>query len=547
MVLWNCEGDASQFGAVPADNGKVALSPNHNDLCMDVEGQRTIDGARVIQWACKTADDRTGTANQEFSVPGFGNGEGNWTDPFELPLVPVAAAALPDGKVLAWSAYAKLAFGGDLGRTYTSVFDPVTGTATEMLVTNTGHDMFCPGISMLPDGDYLITGGSSANDVTRYSPETGAFSAAPDMILERGYQSSATLGNGDIFTVGGSWKGGRGNKYGEYYSYADDAWVPLQNVAAETLSTDDQRGIYRADNHMWLFSAPDGGVFHAGPAAEMHFVDTNGTGATTSAGFRGTLDAMNGAAAMYDIGKIFAAGGAVDYDSDSPGRADTWVIDINGGQGNVVVEQSSDLAYERTLHSAVVLPSGEVVVLGGQAIARLFTDDQATLVPEIWNPTTGRYSQHPPMAVPRTYHSTALLLKDGRVWAGGGGLCEHRGCNTNHPDAEIFTPPYLVHADGSPKDRPVIGAAPSAATYGETIRVNADADVVEFVLMRLGSATHAVNTDQRRVPVSSEHIGATSFDVSIPTNANIAPPGNYYLFALSAEGVPSEAVTVNIQ
>ena len=28
-----------------------------------------------------------------------------------------------------------------------------------------------------------------------------------------------------------------------------------------------------------------------------------------------------------------------------------------------------------------------------------------------------------PMGAPRTYHSTAVLLSDGRVFSGGGGLC----------------------------------------------------------------------------------------------------------------------------
>ena len=36
---------------------------------------------------------------------------------------------------------------------------------------------------------------------------------------------------------------------------------------------------------------------------------------------------------------------------------------------------------------------------------------------------------------PRNYHSVALLLPDGRVFSGGGGLCGP--CATNHPDAQI--------------------------------------------------------------------------------------------------------------
>eukprot|EP00542_Grammatophora_oceanica_P000419 CAMPEP_0194060170 /NCGR_PEP_ID=MMETSP0009_2-20130614/71100_1 /TAXON_ID=210454 /ORGANISM="Grammatophora oceanica, Strain CCMP 410" /LENGTH=44 /DNA_ID= /DNA_START= /DNA_END= /DNA_ORIENTATION= len=44
------------------------------------------------------------------------------------------------------------------------------------------------------------------------------------------------------------------------------------------------------------------------------------------------------------------------------------------------------------------------------------------------------------MTVPRTYHSVAVLMRDGRVWAAGGGLCANfctGGPESNHPDAEI--------------------------------------------------------------------------------------------------------------
>lgn len=400
---------------------------------------------------------------------------------------------------------------------------------------------------MLADGEYLITGGSSATEATIYSPETGAFSSADDMVVPRGYHASATLGNGDVFTVGGSWSGGRGNKFGEYYSARDQQWNGLPNVPAEFLSTLDVRGIFSADNHMWLFTAPDGNIFHAGPAVDTNYISVDGAGSIERAGARGSFDAMNGTAAMYDIGKIFVAGGAVNY-SNSPGRSDTWTIDINGGVDNTVIRQGRDMAYARTLHSSVILPSGEIMVAGGQAVARQFTDDQAILVPEIWNPTTGRFSQHPPMEIPRTYHSSAILLKDGRVWIGGGGLCFfRRECPENHPDAEIFTPPYLLNPDGSPKERPEIQSAPNSATYGDRIEVQADTNINDFVLMRLGSATHAINTDQRRVPVEFEQNGVSGYSVNIPANSNVLIPGNYYLFAISSEGVPSEAVTINIQ
>ena len=51
-----------------------------------------------------------------------------------------------------------------------------------------------------------------------------------------------------------------------------------------------------------------------------------------------------------------------------------------------------------------------------------FTDTTAVFVPEIWDPATQKFSTVAAHAVPRTYHSIALLMLDGRVFTGGGGM-----------------------------------------------------------------------------------------------------------------------------
>ena len=79
-------------------------------------------------------------------------------------------------------------------------------------MVNTGHDMFCPGTSMLPDGKILISGGSNSSKTTLYNPATNAWSAGPDMMIARGYQSNVTTSTGEVFTIGGSWSGGIGQQ-----------------------------------------------------------------------------------------------------------------------------------------------------------------------------------------------------------------------------------------------------------------------------------------------------------------------------------------------
>jgi galactose oxidase len=162
----------------------------------------------------------------------------------------------------------------------------------------------------------------------------------------------------------------------------------------------------------------------------------------------------------------------------------------------------------------------------------------------LWDPATETFTTMAAAAVPRTYHSVALLLPDGRVFTGGGGLCG-TGCPANHFDGEMFTPPYLLNPDGTPAPRPTITAAPTSAVNGASITAATDRAVSGFSMVRFGSTTHAVDTDQRRIALPPTAV-AESYSVTIPTDPGVAVPGYYMLFALDTRGVPSVARIIRI-
>jgi galactose oxidase len=274
----------------------------------------------------------------------------------------------------------------------------------------------------------------------------------------------------------------------------------------------------------------------------MNWISTTGTGSITSAGLRSdSPDAMNGDAVMYDVGKILTVGGATAYDNGIA-TARAYTIDINK---TATVSRTADMAFSRSFASGVALPDGQVLVVGGQPNPRVFTDTDARMSPEIWNPATGKWTTLAPMAIPRTYHSVATLLPDGRVFVGGGGLCTN--CTTtNHLDGEIFTPPYLLNADGSARTRPKIVTAPATAKAGSTIAVTTGAPLTKFSLVRMSTVTHTVNTDQRRIPVTASAISGNTASLKLPADRGVLVPGTYMLFALDGQGVPSVAATINI-
>jgi len=180
--------------------------------------------------------------------------KGLWINTVEFPLVPVAVANLPNGKVLVWSAYARDNYGGANGYTQTAIYDPATGQSTSRTVTNTAHDMFCPGISMDFNGRIIISGGSNAGRTSIYDPSSDSWTTGPTLKITRAYQSTTTCSDGRVFSIGGSWNGGLGGKNGEIYSPSGNAWSLVQNALVSPMLTADRGGVYRSDNHAWLFA-----------------------------------------------------------------------------------------------------------------------------------------------------------------------------------------------------------------------------------------------------------------------------------------------------
>lgn len=527
-----------QFVLEPALGGSVLIKARHSNRCMDITGASGNIGAALIQYDCH------GGANQQmkFSAPSNPSTVGKWGSVISTPLVPVAGSMLPNGKVLMWSAYDRLTFGGSRGFTQTMLFDPRTGVQSEKQVSNTGHDMFCPGIANLEDGRILVNGGSDSGETSIYNPATDQWEDGEDMNIPRGYQGTTMVGDGSVLTLGGSWSGGAaGGRNGELWT-EESGWRELPGVPAGPFTANDPQGTYRGDNHLWLFAWTGNRVFHAGPTKQMHWIDTNGQGSVTNAGDRGSDDyAMNGNAVMYAPGKILTIGGATAY-QDRLATTNATVIDISGG--SVQSRAVAPMSNRRGFHSSVVLPSGEVVVTGGQETPIPFSDEAAILETEIWDPVSETFTAAAPMAVPRTYHSISLLLADGRVLTGGGGLCG--GCATNHPDVQIFTPPYLLNDDGSNATQPRIINAPGDLDLSQSFDVSTNAPVSEFALVRMASATHSVNNDQRRIPLTPTSANGLTYTLKAPNDAGVAPPGAYMLFAMNNAGVPSVAAVVTL-
>lgn len=488
------------------------------------------------------------TATQE--APPAPQGKGSWGPTINFPLVPVSLAnEYSSGNILAWSSYNPSTFGGSNGQqTITATYAPGPQRVTQALITNTQHDMFCEGLSFDFDGRNIASGGNTASAVSIFDSAANAWTKGPAMQIARGYQAQTVVSTGNTFTIGASWSGGQGGKNGELYDTGSNTWGLLSETPVAPMLTADGQGVYRADNHAWLFAWKGGSVFQAGPSKAMNWYGTAGAGSQTGAGNRAADgDSMCGNAAMYDAanGKILTVGGSPNY-QDSDASSNAHIITIDNPDTNPTVQKIGNMAYQRAFANSVILPDGTVLIVGGQIRAVPFSDDTAQLTPELFDPATNTFTQLAPMQIPRTYHSTAVLLPDATVISAGGGLCGD--CATNHYDGQIFRPPYLFTDAGDLATRPVITTTSVGSIgVGGTFTATTDGAVTNgFSMVRLSSTTHTVNTDQRRIQLTPTATNGNTYTIAIPDDAGIALPGYYYLFAINGDGVPSVAKTIKV-
>ena len=194
------------------------------------------------------------------------------------------------------------------------------------------------------------------------------------------------------------------------------------------------------------------------------------------------------------------------------------------------------MAFPRAYHYLTLLPDGSVLATGGGRVTDVFNLGAAVLPAELWSPVTEQWTTLASMVTPRLYHSTALLLPDGKVLVAGGGRY-----GVNQFSAEVFSPPYLFKGP-----RPTITSAPAMLQHGANFTVGTPngASIATVSLLRLGAVTHAFNFDQRFLKLAIQGAVSGGLSVRAPANANLAPPGYYMLFLVNTNGVPSVAKMV---
>ena len=243
--------------------------------------------------------------------------------------------------------------------------------------------------------------------------------------------------------------------------------------------------------------------------------------------------------------------------------------------------EMDEMPSRRLMGDAIILADGKVMLLNGcqTGYAGFLHGNDPNFTPLIYDPQAplgSRFTEWVPSNIARMYHSVAMLLPDGSVFVAGSNensevrtkLSLHKRPYVRFPTeyrVESFTPPYLttdltrpeiVLTEGFFQNKVTTNEAkPVPVTYGQKLELVVDLkDVsryepeVVFMLGHKGFVTHSTHMSQRMtklVATLKEGSSATgtkvTYEVDMPPNANIMPPGPHYIHMLN-NGVPSHAI-----
>jgi hypothetical protein len=446
---------------------------------------------------------------------------GAWSGPYDWsPLVAVHMALMPTGEVVMWD-------GQEFGAFSAHIWNPLSGAFVSVL---NSPNLFCSGHCVLPEGRVFVAGGHvngyvGIPDLNFFDATLMQWTPGPPMAFARWYPTTTVLPDGRVLVTSGTLDCMTCIvDVPEIYNPTTNSWQQLSSARLAL------------DLYPHVYVLPDGRVIAAANQEAPMISQILNINTQTWAPIGSSTALNGGSSVMYEPGMIMKSGFARNPDfSSAPAVKTTYVLDMT--QPSPTWQQTASMQFARTQHNLTILPDGTVLATGGGATSDVNNLSGAVFAAELWSPATEAWTTMASMQVPRLYHSTALLLPDGRVLSAGGGRF-----GVDQPSAEIYAPPYLFKGP-----RPTITSTPAQVAYGASFNVQTPnaAAIASVSLVRIGSVTHAINMDQRFLSLSFQ-AGSGALTVQAPANGNLAPPGYYMLFILDGNGIPSVASIIKV-
>jgi hypothetical protein len=453
--------------------------------------------------------------------------QGQWGSLMTFPMVAISSILMDNGNFIFWDGWQQ--------PEPTEVWNP--GAPQTFTTINAPDSVFCDGAAQLPDGRIIVIGGYGGLstgqigivDTNIFDPATNTWTRVADMRTPRWYPTLTELSDGRYVAISGnSTNASTWADTPEVYDPTTNTWTLLSKVSTSQV---------HEVEYPFSYLIPNGNILNIGPSEDVtHELNVSGQTWTPVGGTSGVL---NGSSVQYLPGKILYSGGAALVNTPTPAQATTAVLDTNAATPQW--RQTAPMLDPRMYHTLTMLANGQVLAVGGENSSDQTVITSGVLPTEIWDPTSETWSAAAPIAAARNYHSTAVLMPDGRVLVAGGGH-PNSLADAGQDSGQIYSPSYLFNGP-----RPTITSAPSSTTYGSTISVSTpDAASISAVnLVSIGTDTHQMDMNQHFVPLSFTK-GNGSINVTMPSSSSVAPSGHYMLFVLNKSGTPSVASIIGI-
>ncbi|NPD23630.1 Kelch repeat-containing protein [Corallococcus exiguus] len=264
---------------------------------------------------------------------------------------------LPSGKVLAVGGYTRIT---DIPPLATAeLYDPATGTWTQtgsMALGRFGHEAV-----LLPSGEVLVVGGlvgkanggSPTATAELYNPATGTWRATASLPVSRRLHAAALLASGKVLVTGGTSSDFIPLGTTELYDPATGTWSATGSLVQP-----------RSMHSLTVLAS--GQVLVAGGSNKTQLITTAEVYDPATQSWREVGKMVQGrtraASVLLPSGRVLVTGGSAVFGTTSETRASELFDPVSG-----TWTATSSLARARIEPGAVLLPSGQFLVLGGFA------------------------------------------------------------------------------------------------------------------------------------------------------------------------------------
>ncbi|XP_062165324.1 aldehyde oxidase GLOX1 [Alnus glutinosa] len=457
---------------------------------------------------------------------------------------------------------------------HSAEYDVATNTFRALFVQT---DVWCSSGAVMPDGRLIQTGGFNDGErrVRIFTPCASCDwkEIENGLVARRWYATNHILPDGQQIVIGGRRQfnyefypknGGPANTYSlPFLVQTNDAGIENNLYPFVFLNVDGKLFVF-ANNRAVLLDYANNKIVKTYP--EIPGGDPRCYPSTGSA----VLLPIKNLQAQFVEAEVLVCGGAPkgSYKQATKGN---FVGALNTCARMKITDPNPQWALEtmpqaRVMGDMTLLPNGNVLIINGGSAGTAGWEygRDPVLNPVIYRPDNelgSRFELQNPTTIPRMYHSTAILLRDGRVLVGGSN--PHMGytfTNVLFPtelSLEAFYPPYLDSQFSNLRPKIVSPASQAELSYGQKLAVRFSVTgtlaqkLVSVTMVAPSFTTHSFSMSHRLLVLDAEkvtNLEKSTYEVRVttPGSGNLAPSGYYLLYVVHQE-IPSEGIWVQIQ